>query len=143
MTRLPLLPASASPYRLLDEQGQQIEWANRFLDAKLLLQRSPRSLRAYAFDLLHFARWLVSLDPPRPLVELSEVLKLEQPDVDLGEGVLTIRQTKFGKTRLVPGQAIVFDGLSPRHSPATSIATRSRVGKPLCDNRPSLLPGIQ
>jgi site-specific recombinase XerD len=69
---LPSLPASASPYRLLNEQGQQIEWANRFLDAKRLLQRSPRSLRAYAFDLLHFARWLVSLDPPCPLAELSE-----------------------------------------------------------------------
>ncbi|MGA2675192.1 MAG: tyrosine-type recombinase/integrase [Terracidiphilus sp.] len=71
---LPLLPASASPYRLLDEQGRQIEWANRFLDAKRLLQRSPCSLRAYAFDLLHFARWLVSVDPPHPLAELSESL---------------------------------------------------------------------
>jgi integrase/recombinase XerD len=71
---LPSLPPSASPYRLLDEQGQQIEWANRFLDAKRLLQRSPRSLRAYAFDLLHFARWLWNADPPRPLAELSESL---------------------------------------------------------------------
>jgi integrase len=35
-------------------------------------------------------------------LRISEVLKLEQPDVDLGEGILTIRQTKFGKTRLVP-----------------------------------------
>jgi site-specific recombinase XerD len=69
---LPALPPSASPYRLLDEQGQQIEWANRFLDSKRLLQRSLRSLRAYAFDLLHFARWLRSVDPPRPLAELSE-----------------------------------------------------------------------
>jgi site-specific recombinase XerD len=57
---------------LLDAQGQQIEWATRFLDAKHRQQRSPRSLRAYAFDLLHFARWLGSLDPPRPLAELNE-----------------------------------------------------------------------
>jgi integrase len=35
-------------------------------------------------------------------LRISEALKLEQPDVDLGEGILTIRQTKFGKTRLVP-----------------------------------------
>src|SRR6266480_6166176 len=35
-------------------------------------------------------------------LRISEVLKLEQPDVDLGEGILTIRQAKFGKTRLVP-----------------------------------------
>src|SRR5260370_30942460 len=35
-------------------------------------------------------------------LRISAALKLEQPDVDLGEGSLTIRQTKFGKTRLVP-----------------------------------------
>lgn len=35
-------------------------------------------------------------------LRISEALQLEQPDVDLGEGLLTIRQTKFGKTRLVP-----------------------------------------
>jgi len=52
----PSLAKSKSPYRLLDEAGQEVAWANGFLDAKRLLQRSPRSLRAYAFDLLHFAR---------------------------------------------------------------------------------------
>lgn len=68
------LPPSASPYRLLDEQGQEIAWANAFLDAKRLIQRSPRSLRTYAFDLLHFARWSQGeppLTPPRPLAELT------------------------------------------------------------------------
>jgi site-specific recombinase XerD len=55
---------------LLDEAGQEVAWANRFLDSKRILQRSPRSLRAYAFDLLHFARW--ALDPPRPLPDLTE-----------------------------------------------------------------------
>jgi integrase/recombinase XerD len=54
---LPQLRASASPYRLLDEQGRELAWANDFLDAKCQLQRSPQSLRTYAFDLLHFARW--------------------------------------------------------------------------------------
>lgn len=72
VARVHSLPPSASPFRLLDAQGRQIEWANRFLDAKHRQQRSPRSLRAYAFDLLHFARWLGSIDPPRPLAELSE-----------------------------------------------------------------------
>ena len=52
------LPASASPYRLLDEQGQELAWANNFLDAQRLRQLSLRSLRAYGYDLLHFARWL-------------------------------------------------------------------------------------
>ena len=35
-------------------------------------------------------------------LRISEALKLERADVDFGEAILTIRQTKFGKTRLVP-----------------------------------------
>ena len=71
VTYLPSTRNSASPYRLLDELGQEVTWANRFLDAKRLLGRSPRSLRAYAFDLLHFARWALQ-DPPRQLADLTE-----------------------------------------------------------------------
>lgn len=52
------VPASASPYRLVDDRNREIVWANEFLDAQKLRQLSPRSLRAYAFDLLHLARWL-------------------------------------------------------------------------------------
>src|SRR5215472_12917058 len=48
------------PYRLLDEAGYEIAWANDFLDAQHLRQLSPRSLRAYAYDLLHFTRWFQS-----------------------------------------------------------------------------------
>jgi integrase/recombinase XerD len=53
-------PASACPYRLLDDASHQIAWANDFLDAQHVRQLSPRSLRAYAYDLLHFARWFQS-----------------------------------------------------------------------------------
>ena len=73
---LPAIRNSASPYRLLDESGQEVDWANRFLDAKRLLGRSSRSLRAYAFDLLHFARWTLDHWPP-PLTDLTEAA-LEQ-----------------------------------------------------------------
>jgi len=71
----PAVPPSASPYRLLDQQGQEIAWANAFLDAQRVRQLSPRSLRAYAYDLLHFARWLQ--DPPRPLSEITESTLLD------------------------------------------------------------------
>src|SRR5438270_13330266 len=54
----PPLTASASPYRLVDEQEHEITWANDFLDAQRIRQLSVRSLRAYGYDLLHFARWL-------------------------------------------------------------------------------------
>ncbi len=66
----PSVPASASPYRLQDEQGQEIAWANTFLDAQRIRQLSIRSLRAYGYDLLHFARWFQ--DPPRNLAEVTE-----------------------------------------------------------------------
>jgi hypothetical protein len=52
----PSAPASTSPYRLLDERGREVAWANTFLDAQRVRQLSLRSLRAYAYDLLHFAR---------------------------------------------------------------------------------------
>jgi site-specific recombinase XerD len=70
----PSVRASASPYRLIDAHGHELAWANEFLDDKCLLQRSPRSLRTYAFDLLHFARWAqpAAGQPPRQLVQLNE-----------------------------------------------------------------------
>jgi integrase/recombinase XerD len=54
----PSVPASASPYRLCDETGRALDWANAFLDAQRIRQLSLRSLRAYAYDLLNFTRWL-------------------------------------------------------------------------------------
>ena len=52
----PSAPASRSPYRLLDDQDRELDWGNEFLDAQRLRQLSVRSLRAYGYDLLHFAR---------------------------------------------------------------------------------------
>jgi integrase/recombinase XerD len=49
--------ASVSPYRLLDDRGCEVTWANQFLDAQTVRQLSLRSLRAYAYDLVHLARW--------------------------------------------------------------------------------------
>src|SRR6516164_2498699 len=62
--------ASNSPYRVCDENGGEIEWANAFLDAQRLRQLSLRSVRIYAYDLLHFARWF---EPQhQPLAEITE-----------------------------------------------------------------------
>jgi integrase/recombinase XerD len=58
------------PYRVIDEQGHEIVWVNDFLDAQHLRQLSPRSLRAYAYDLLHFTRWFQSR--PQTLSEITE-----------------------------------------------------------------------
>lgn len=69
------VPASASPYRLFDEQGE-IAWANSFLDAQRIRQLSVRSLRAYAYDLLNFARWW-SQHPVKLLSEVTESTLLD------------------------------------------------------------------
>src|SRR5436190_17513460 len=66
-------PASVSPYQLLDAQDQSIDWANQFLDAQRIRQLSLRSLRAYAYDLLHFARWTED----RPLSDITESTLLD------------------------------------------------------------------
>jgi integrase/recombinase XerD len=68
--------ASRSPFRLRDPQGREIAWANAFLDAQRVRQLSLRSLRAYAYDLLHFARWW-SGRPQRPLSEITESALLD------------------------------------------------------------------
>ena len=69
------VPASASPFRLLDAQGQEIAWANAFLDAQRVRQLSLRSLRAYGYDLLHFARWWQ--DPSRSVSAITESTLLD------------------------------------------------------------------
>jgi integrase/recombinase XerD len=67
--------AGVCPFHLLNEQGQEIAWANDFLDAQHIRQLSPHSLRAYAFDLLHFARWFQS--QPQTLSEITESTLLD------------------------------------------------------------------
>jgi site-specific recombinase XerD len=69
------VPASLSPYRLMDDRGREVIWANQFLDAQRLRQLSLRSLRAYAFDLLHAARWFQA--KRHPLARLNQDLLLQ------------------------------------------------------------------
>jgi site-specific recombinase XerD len=51
------LPASCSPVRVVDEDGQEVEWICRFLDVQRVRGLAPLTLRAYANTLLHFVRW--------------------------------------------------------------------------------------
>lgn len=47
-----------SPFRIIEQTtGQEVEWANRFLDLECLRRVAYRSLRSYAYDLLPFLRW--------------------------------------------------------------------------------------
>jgi site-specific recombinase XerD len=71
----PAAPAGTSPYRLVNDQGQEITWANEFLDGQCLRQLSLCSLRAYGYDLLHFARWCLQRSLPN-LQEMDESVLL-------------------------------------------------------------------
>lgn len=51
------LPASSSPFRVVDQAGQELEWLNRFLDVQCVRAVAPLTLRSYANMLLHFVRW--------------------------------------------------------------------------------------
>jgi integrase/recombinase XerD len=49
--------ASASPFRVVEQGGGELAWANRFLDLQRVRGLNELSLRAYGHQLLHFIRW--------------------------------------------------------------------------------------
>ena len=51
------LPASRSPFRIVDDGGRELEWANKFLDAQCVRGLAGLTLRSYANTILHFVRW--------------------------------------------------------------------------------------
>ena len=51
------LPGSQSPFRIVDDGGLELEWANKFLDAQCVRGLAELSLRSYANTILHFVRW--------------------------------------------------------------------------------------
>ena len=108
------LPASASPYRLLDDRGHELTWVNQFLDAQKLRQLSLRSLRVYAYDLLHLARWFQNTR--HSLRRLNQSLLLDYVRYQLEQQPLPTPQTinhrlclvrclyRFHYGREIPGQ---------------------------------------
>jgi integrase/recombinase XerD len=78
-------------------------------EIKKLLHRaaqlaSPKGLRAHTYNTL-FGLLAVSG------MRVSEAVNLDRSDVDLGHGILTIRRTKFGKSRHVPVHPSTADAL--------------------------------
>jgi integrase/recombinase XerD len=103
--RTEIPPAGLLPHRYQRKKphiysDEQIE--------KLLRQAaqlaSPRGLRAHTYTTL-FGLLAVSG------MRVNEALRLDRPDVDLGRGILTIRRTKFGKSRHVPVHPSTVDAL--------------------------------
>lgn len=85
---LPFRPQRARPYLYSDEEIQEL------LEAATKLPPA-NGLRPWSYHCLFGLLTVTGL-------RISEALKLERSDVNLSQGILTIRQTKFGKSRLVP-----------------------------------------
>jgi integrase/recombinase XerD len=95
---LPFRAQRARPYFYTEQEIQRLLAAAKSL--------SPASgLRPWTYHCL-FGLLAVSG------LRISEVIKLERQDVDFYQGVLTIRQTKFNKNRLIPLHISTRDVLS-------------------------------
>ena len=59
----PQIPNTAqSPIRVVEQEtGQEVGWVNRYLDREYVRRLADTTLRAWAYDLLHFVRWWESL----------------------------------------------------------------------------------
>lgn len=110
---LPFRPHRPRPYLYTDEE------ISRLLDAAEQLP-SPGGLRRWTY------RCLLGLLVVSGL-RISEARRLGSDDIDWTEGVLTIRGTKFGKSRLVPLHA----------SSLAALAAYARRREPLLAGRPA------
>jgi integrase/recombinase XerD len=68
-----------SPYRVIEDTGREVVWANRFLDQERVRIVSDATLRSYAHDLLHFVRWWVGVNQTDAVTEktLTETTLLD------------------------------------------------------------------
>ena len=55
------LENASSPFRVVQQNGGEIEWVNHLLDQQRVRGVAETTLRSYAYDLLHFLRWWVKV----------------------------------------------------------------------------------
>jgi hypothetical protein len=71
-----------SPVRVVEQRtGQEVGWINRYLDREYVRRLSNKSLRLYAYNLLHFVRWWASVHHTGDIAktDLSESMLLDHP----------------------------------------------------------------
>jgi integrase len=85
---LPFRPSRAKPYLYSDVQIHQLLEAAKSMPA-------THSLQPWTYHCLFGLLVVTGL-------RISEALNLRSADVDWAEGILTIRTSKFGKSRLIP-----------------------------------------
>ena len=148
----PAVSASTSAYRVRDNQGGELDWANAFLDGQRLRQLSPRSLRIYAYDLLDFARWF---EPQhRPFAEITESTIVDYVRHQLEQDPKPASQTvnhrlgtvrccyRFHTGQEIPAGQVHFQRRYTRRSPLGYGRLRTTVarGLRLKQDRPVIVP---
>src|SRR5260370_15016525 len=58
-----------SPFRIVNENGREVAWVNRFLDQEHIRSVAHSTLRSYAHDLIHFLRWLTGVNQTDAITE--------------------------------------------------------------------------
>ena len=66
--------AEGDVFRLIDRNGSSIKEANEFLDALEVRSLSPRTIRAYAYDMLSLYRWLDGYGKPLAALSHTDLL---------------------------------------------------------------------
>ena len=94
---LPYRPRRIQPYLYIDEEIAHLIQAAKKLPSRLGLRAATY---ATLFGLLAVTG-----------MRMSEPLALDRDDVDLVRGILTVRRTKFGKSRIVPVHASTREAL--------------------------------
>ena len=59
----PGLENARSPFRVVEDSGQEVEWVNRFLDQQRVRSVAETTLRSYAYDLLELGICLTQVAP--------------------------------------------------------------------------------
>jgi len=73
------LENACSPFRVVQSDGREVEWTNRFLDQQRVRGVAETTLRSYAYDLLDFLLWWIKVHHSTTLTDkaLSESTLLE------------------------------------------------------------------
>ena len=74
-------------------------------------QYSTTQVQQTAANSIYLPNWMTGSDDKDKRGEDGEDRVLDRPDVDLDQGILTIRRTKFGKSRHVPVHPSTVDAL--------------------------------
>lgn len=99
-----VVPANAFPHR--PARAVPFLYSETEVLAMMTASRSlPSPVRQATFETIIGLLWATGM-------RIGEAINLDQVDVDLAHGVLTVRDTKFGKTRELPAHETTTDALA-------------------------------